>query len=176
MTQEDVVQAMANWVAKWTGRTTYIAESGFTQPATPYCTVKALADRSPSFDIVELTSITSEKVRGLVDIDFEIQAIGGDESAGTGAMSVLGRLARARHASLPRQELEVVGIGPNSADGPRDISMVVGGIIEDRAVMIMTVSCSINQTFVMDTSMEAEINIEGETIISPPDPVPCPAE
>lgn len=179
-TLEERTQTIADYVETYTGRSTFITDSNYTQPDTPYCTVKIIDITYSEKDIVEDVDGFSEKVRGLARLTCSIQAIGGDESAGTGANKVLHRLKASFTASLPRQVLEAEEIGVQILGKVTDLSIVVGSKIEERALINIDLSASIAETFTFDSATEVNIDLDAgpdpaQQITVPQDPPDCPA-
>ncbi len=179
-TLEDRIQSIRQYVADYAGRATYIAESGFTQPTSPYCTIKQIDVKHYHHDVAEDLDGFNERVRGLVDLTFGVQAIGGDEPAGTGANKVLHRLIASLTASLPRQQLEADEIGIKEIGNVTDISIVVAGRIENRAVVNLVFSASVLEDFAFDSAIKTNIDLDAgmdpaQQITVPQEPPDCPA-
>lgn len=179
-TLEDRVQTLADYVEAYTGRATFLADSNFTQPGTPYCTIKLINSNFSDKDIVTDTDGFHQEVRGLARLDYSIQAIGGNEVAATGAFRVLKILTLSFQADLPREALTTQGIGVVEIGEVRDASLVVGSNIEDRAMFILGVSASIPETYNFDTATQIEAELDSgvepaNSIVAPQDPPDCPA-
>lgn len=173
-TLEDRLQTVMDYVEAWTGRTTYEADSGFTQPATPYCTVKLILENDYDFDVADDIDGFNQTVRGLTRLDYSIQAIGGDAAAGTSANKVLHRLLSSFKADLPREALEREEMGILSIGDVIDISTEVGGEIEDRAALTIGLSASIEETFDFETA--TTIGVEVDPGMDPPNNLTIPDE
>lgn len=179
-TIEDRNQSIADYVEAHTGRTTLIAESGFKQPETPYCTVKLIDINYYQHDIAEDLDGFTEKVRGLAKLVYSVQAIGGDDSAGTGANKVLHRLVASFSASLPRQSLAADEIAVQEIGKVTDVSMTVASRIEDRALVNLGFSASVAEEFAFDSAIETGIEIDAgiepdQQLTVPTDQPDCPA-
>lgn len=173
---EDRTQTLRGMVASVTGRPTYVADGSFAQPAEKYCTVKLIGHRSFEHDTVEDTDGFHQKVRGLATLDFSIQAIGGNEEDGTGAVQALRRFFTSLCADLPRETLLRAGMGVSSIGQVVDISAVIAGRIEDRAAVIISIIASCEEIFDFDSATQAEITInEDPPVAAPTDPPDCPA-
>lgn len=173
-TLEDRLQTVMDYVEAWTSRTTYEADSNFTQPTSPYCTVKLINENDYDFDVAEDTDGFHQVVRGLTRLDYSIQAIGGDAVAGTSANKVLHRLLASFKADLPRETLEKEEIGVILIGDVIDISTEVGGTIEDRAALTITLSASIAETFDFQTAIKAGVEVDPG--FDPPNKLTIPEE
>jgi hypothetical protein len=178
-TLEDRLQTLRGYVETYTSRPAYIADEAPTQPDLPYCTVKLINIKTFHHDTKRDIDGITEEVRGNKNLTYSIQAIGGDDAAGTGASQVLERLSSSFEADVPKRVLTDQEIGIIEVGDVTDISTVVGSIIEDRALINITLNASVPEVFDYESATDATIEVDTgvdpvQTITIPPDEPACP--
>lgn len=178
-TLEQRFQTFRTYVETYTGRTTYEADSGFTQPNPPYCTVKLILAKPYQHEVNRDIDGITEEIRGLTTLSYSVQAIGGDVEAGTDSLQTLKRLALSFSADVPQRFLTDQGIGVLDVGEVLGVSTITGSKIEDRSSMIITLSASVPEVFDYESATEATIEIDpgvdpAQTITIPPDEPACP--
>ena len=176
-TLEDRNQSIADYVEAYTGRGTFISESGFAQPEGEYCTVKLIVNIPYHHEVKRDIDGVTEETRGLRKLTYSVKAIGGDVN--TGATAALHRLQSSFEADVPRRTLTDQEIGILETGEVTDISILVGSRIEDRAFLNITFSASMSEIFDYESAIESEIEIDpgvepAQTLTVPTDPPECP--